>query len=73
MKKNTLILKSSRNNTIYMYIIRIYMKTILCCFYTDCGVGLGISVIRKTYNGDSEILVQDIAHGSPAHKDGRLR
>jgi hypothetical protein len=45
----------------------------LTFFVTDCGVGLGISVIRKTYNGDSEILVQDIAHGSPAHKDGRLR
>ena len=39
----------------------------------EIGVGLGISVIRKTYDGVSEIHIQDISHGSPAHKDGRLR
>ncbi|KAL4227693.1 hypothetical protein ACF0H5_013128 [Mactra antiquata] len=39
----------------------------------DGGIGLGISVIRKTYDGSSEILIQDIAHGSPAYKDGRLK
>ncbi|KAH3842950.1 hypothetical protein DPMN_116456 [Dreissena polymorpha] len=39
----------------------------------DEGEGLGLSVIRKTYDENSEILVKDVAHGSPAHRDGRLR
>ncbi|WAR00558.1 PDZD2-like protein [Mya arenaria] len=39
----------------------------------DSGESLGISVIRKTYDGESEILVQDLSPGSPAHRDGRLR
>ncbi|KAK3576111.1 hypothetical protein CHS0354_028010 [Potamilus streckersoni] len=37
------------------------------------GVGLGIAVIRKSRDGISEILIQDIAHGSTAERDDRLK
>ncbi|KAK3091882.1 hypothetical protein FSP39_023425 [Pinctada imbricata] len=38
----------------------------------ELGIGLGISLIRKDTAGISHIYIQDIYHGSPADKDGRL-
>ncbi|XP_067666650.1 inaD-like protein [Haliotis asinina] len=39
----------------------------------ECGLSLGINVVRKTIGGISNIYVQDITHNSQAEKDGQLR
>jgi hypothetical protein len=42
-------------------------------YFSESGIGLGISLIRKDCKGVSHIFIQDIYTGSPADKDGRLR
>ena len=45
------------------------------CFlvWSESGIGLGLSLIRKDLKGQSQIFIQDVYTGSPADKDGRLR
>ncbi|XP_060062786.1 tyrosine-protein phosphatase non-receptor type 13-like [Ylistrum balloti] len=39
----------------------------------EYGIGLGVSLLRRDTNGVSHIYIQDIAQGSVADKDARLR
>lgn len=41
--------------------------------FAEEGQGLGIGIVRKTQNGVSDMYVQDVHRGSPAHSDGKLR
>jgi len=41
--------------------------------FTEHGIGLGFSLLRTDTNGVSQIYIQDLAHGSVADKDGRLK
>ncbi|XP_069137739.1 multiple PDZ domain protein-like isoform X2 [Argopecten irradians] len=41
--------------------------------HKEYGIGLGVSLLRRDTNGVSHIYIQDIAQGSVADKDTRLR
>ncbi|XP_033749281.1 uncharacterized protein LOC117333969 [Pecten maximus] len=41
--------------------------------HKEYGIGLGVSLLRRDTNGVSHIYIQDIAQGSVADKDARLR
>jgi len=45
----------------------------ICFCFSEHGIDLGVSVVRKTKSGVSNIYVQDIAEKSPAHLNGRLK